>query len=244
MNLVKKQCLRYLLGIFCMAAISLSGADCLLVESSKLSTINEHLTENVLIVLDIDNTLVESVEELGSDQWTWERIKQLKSLGASGDEALEQTMREWREIHLTIPVKTPEDNAAALIRELQEKGYPIIALTTRGPEDATVTLRELRIVGIDLNHTSIAKHDLEIELKKPALYKNGILFISLFNKKGVALKTFLQKLNYQPQKIIFVDDKLSHIQDVAEACTVLDINYIGIRYGACDQRVKSFKLTN
>lgn len=231
---------RCALYVFLSISAFLSAADQLIFETSTLSAIKEHLSDSTLIVFDIDNTLLEPVQALGSDQWAWGRLKELKAKGLSESEAFQQTMKEWREVHAITKVRSPESMTPELIQELQNKGYPLIALTTRAPEDADVTIRELLELGINLTRSSLLNQSLDLPLNKHAQFKEGILFISLDNKKGIALKEFLNKIGYHPQKVIFIDDKLSHIQDVQEACVSLDIGCVGIRYSATDQRVKAY----
>lgn len=239
-NRMKANFFRCAFYVLLSVSSTLVAAEHLIVETNTFSDVKKYLEDDVLIILDIDNTLIEPTQGLGSDQWAWSRVKALSAKGVPEPEAFAQTMEEWREIHARTGVRSLESMTPEIIQDLQAKGYPMMALTTRAPEDAAITSRELHEVGIDLARTSVLDHSLELSLKRKAQFKEGILFISLDNKKGVALKEFLNKIGYHPKKLIFVDDKLSHIKDVEAACDSLDINYVGIRYAAADEHVKAF----
>jgi hypothetical protein len=203
-----------------------------------MSDLIQYITPNTLIILDIDNTILEPAQSLGSDQWAWDRLKKLKS-ELSEKEAMNKTSDEWYEVHSITKVKTVEDSTADLIKYLQSHMHALIALTTRRPMYAEITLRELHDLDIDFSQTSLPIRNCDFH-GKDILYKEGIAFISLENRKGEVLKEILKNKEDHPQTIIFVDDKLTHVKDVADACAQLDINYIGLRYGAADTSVASF----
>lgn len=235
MNIIFK----YLICVFLSVNTFVFCASSLIIESNKMSDFMQYLSNNTLIVLDIDNTLIEPVQSLGSDQWAWNRVKKLNVNGLSEQEALKKTSGEWCQVHAITKVRTLEDNTSVLIENLQNQNYSFIALTTRHPKYAEVTFRELNDVGIDFANTSMKIKNCELP-EKNIKVKEGIIFISLENRKGDVLKEFLQKNEYYPKKIIFVDDKLEHVKDVAEACMQLDIDFVGIRYGGADAHVASF----
>jgi len=209
----------------------------LILETETLADIHGYLEEKTLVIFDIDNTLIAPIGILGSDQWAWARVKELKAKGLSEKEAFHQTMEEWRQLHANMKMQTLEKDTAALVQNLQALNYPLIALTTRTPEDASLTRRELVQVGIDLKRTAIADGPLELALQEKAAFIDGILFISLENAKGDALKEFLHQTAYLPAKIIFIDDKLSHIKSVEKACFSLGLDFVGLRYGAADNQL-------
>ncbi len=212
----------------------------LVIETNRLSQIKEHLEEEVLIVFDIDNTLIEPMQKLGSDQWAWNRVRELNAMGIDESNAFMQTMDEWRQIHRITKMQTLEKDTPDIIKELQSQGYLIIGLTTREPQDADLTIRELKEVGIDLASTAISDENRDIQLKKMARFTQGILFTTLENKKSIALKEFLNQVQYRPKKLLFVDDKLSHVKDLEEFCEREKIDYIGVRYGVSDSHVAAF----
>jgi FMN phosphatase YigB (HAD superfamily) len=127
----------------------------------------------------------------------------------------------------------------SLINKIQEKNIPVIALTLidTGIQETKEDIEHDRIndllkLGINfskafninlLNLTNINNPD-----SKP-VFKNGILFADKA-PKGETLKLFLEKLNLNPKKIIFIDDSIEYINSVAKTSQELNINFIGIHY--------------
>lgn len=216
----------------------------LILETETLASIKPYLggSEAVLIILDLDNTLIEPAQSLGSDQWAWARVGELQTQGVPREEALSQVGKEWLKVHQVTKMRCPESTTPELIRELQAQGYPILALTARGTIYESLTLRELDQVGIDFSVTAISGDRFELCFESKALYADGILFATLFNKKGDVLKEFFRTTGFVPKRIIFVDDKMTYIKDLEVLCNTLGIDYCGFRYGATDMRVKNFDL--
>lgn len=234
MNILSK----YLICILCSFNAFVFSSSSLVVESNHISDMIQYLSPGTLIILDIDNTVLAPAQSLGSDQWAWDRVKQLKSK-LTDQEAKEKTSNEWFQVHSITKVKTIEESTADLIKSLQSKMYTLFALTTRSPAYAEITLRELDDVGINFSVTSLLIKNCDF-IGKNILFKEGIVFTSLENRKGDVLQEILKNNSYCPQKIIFVDDKLSHVKDVADACMQLGIDFVGLRYGAADADVASF----
>jgi Protein of unknown function (DUF2608). len=80
---------------------------------------------------------------------------------------------------------------------------------------------------------------ITIQLVKPALLTDGIIFCN-DNNKGQTLLKILENCNCKPQTIVFVDDKLGHLLDVEKECLLNKIQFIGIRYGRLDYITSQF----
>jgi hypothetical protein len=61
------------------------------------------------------------------------------------------------------------------------------------------------------------------------LYKQGILFC-LQPNKGKVLITFLERINWEPLKVVFIDDKIDNLQSVQEELKVKNIEFVGLHY--------------
>ncbi|MBA3238763.1 MAG: DUF2608 domain-containing protein [Parachlamydiaceae bacterium] len=59
----------------------------------------------------------------------------------------------------------------------------------------------------------------------------------LLDQIGIHL---LKQINHFPQKVLFVDDKLNHVQSLEGPLAELNIDYIGVRYSKADERVQEF----
>jgi len=142
-------------------------------EISSMAEIRAELTPQTLLVFDIDNTLIEPVGNIGSDQWYYYLVKAIarddKSLSADGAET--KAGEIWTKTLATVKVKPVEALTPALIREQQKRGLKIMALTARGVEDAEATFKQLKEIGVDLTATSVRKEDLATDQK--GLYSHG-----------------------------------------------------------------------
>jgi hypothetical protein len=82
---------------------------------------------------------------------------------------------------------------------------------------------------VNLNR-DIKLDNLKTEHGIPMLKKGIILTAEL--DKGIVLKDILQKSNYYPKKIIFIDDKIQNLYSVQNVCNMLKIPFQGFHYTA------------
>lgn len=209
-------------------------------ESSSFSDILKYVENETLVVCDIDNTLIESTRQLGSNQWGEYLIHQLRSSGKSTLEALAIEGKIWRKASPSITMQLVDPETARVIDDLQSRQIHVIGLTARHGNGSAITEEQLQSVRIDLTKNEIVKEKIQIPFRIPAIYENGILYCSTSNTKSAVLTAFLAKTEYQPKRIVFIDDKLSHVQDLEETFKESPIEYIGIRFSGADARVKAF----
>lgn len=210
-----------------------------IIEVTKMEETFPHIDGNTLIVLDIDNTLIHPAQMLGSDEWFRYRVGFYKNKGLEFDPALEKALAEWMSVQCITQMELAEENLDKIVADWQNKGYDVIGLTTRGLGMATRTIAQLDSVNIDLERTALKSNDFLFDNGRSCLYRKGILFTANTHK-GRALETLINHLDYQPKKVVFINDKRSHLVPVQTICQNLGIDYVGCRYGALDQRVASF----
>lgn len=228
--------------IICFAIVIVSFAFYLsasILETKSIESVRMHLTPTTLIIFDIDNTLIEPVQELGSDQWFCHRIMEYKNLGLPGGEAIEKALSEWTAIQSITKVKPVEKITPALIAQMQQEGYAVMGLTSRGLGLATRTVEQLKSVGIELLQTSPTKEEVYLTNHHGILYRAGILFTS-GTHKGNALVKLFHSIDYNPERVVFIDDKETHLKDVYQALDAYHIPFLGLRYGFLDEKVASF----
>ena len=218
----------------CFQALSIQ-----IVEHNRISQVTTYLEpgKKVLVIFDIDNTIVKTCGALGSDQWFEHTLTMYKKQGLSDAEALKITVQLYSHVQNHVKLKPVERGTIAFIESLQKQNIPVIALTTRSIVKRT--LEQLAPI-VDFSRTAVSDGILDLTLQHPAFYKKGIIF-SGDNKKGVVLSAFLDRTGYQPDKIIYVDDKEKHILSVGQAVEERHIQFVGIRYSRLDQKVKNFK---
>src|SRR5204863_9626140 len=110
-------------------------------------------------------------------------------------------------------LKPTENIVPFLLSQLIINKIPTMALTTRSLFVAERTLKQLENILIYFLIPGISQDDLVLIMPHPCFYKNSILF-SGNNDKGSALIHFFEIMNYYPEKIIFIDDKMKYILSV------------------------------
>lgn len=197
---------------------------------------------HTLVLFDIDNTLIETDNEIASPEWFSYMLNKYKEQGLSQSEAVERILPEHLAAHKTTGVRAIEQDTLNLINKLHKEGIYPIALTARSYID--ITRRQLKTARIDLKQLGRLDNICYVfnEFEKPAYYTPGILFAN-GNDKGAVLEAFLNKLKYRPRKIVFVDDQRKHVVSVEKMAQRLGIkrnNFIGVRYGKLDSKVEAF----
>lgn len=207
----------------------------------------------VLLVFDVDNTLLKSSASLGSDQWYGWQDELLKRaatgspspyLVACDGQGLLAVQGILFEIGSMVPAdpRTPD-----VIRRLQGQGFKVMALTSRGTDLRDATLRELRRNGYDLGAAAPgaarpATFTFRAE-DRPVSYSDG-LFLSAGQDKGRMLASFLAQLGPEQgtKGLIFVDDSPGKVSQVEEAFKASKLEVVGFRYGREDSVVSDFRM--
>lgn len=202
----------------------------------------------VLIVYDIDNTVLAMDHNFGSDQWfNWQK----EELAAQSSLSVAKNFQELISIqyqifsiskmHLTETVLSP------LISNLQSSNFRVMALTSRGPGIRNVTERELASVKIDFTTTapghSIPNSFIPQGQQRLASYQNGIFMTSGMHK-GEMLELIVNRFNKNYKHIIFIDDHKKHTDRVFESFNNSKSKISTFRYAREDKRVLDFKNSN
>jgi hypothetical protein len=174
--------------------------------------------EGILIVFDIDNTLLTMPQFLGSDHWyTWQREQQ-----RSGSEYALDCLLDTQGLLFNVsPMQLTQADAADIIARLQTKGISIMALTARDPDFRYPTERELARQGIDLSKTAprinqaagqgiFARHG-----GRNISYLDGVMMVSGLHK-GDQLAWLREHMTRSYSHVIFVDDNARNTQAMRE----------------------------
>lgn len=150
-------------------------------------------------------------------------------------------------VTFTLPLlmtqgKLIESKSPSSIKKLQEIGVKTIGLTAAmGGEIDKVSIEkrrveELKRVGIDFSNSfelpeTIFSNFKKVIFGKPPVFKNGILFTNE-NDKGQVLVKFLKTIDWKPKQIVFIDDRLDHLQTVEKALSQYEsaIEYMGLHF--------------
>lgn len=212
-----------------------------IIEAPHFQDITSHIDANTLILLDIDDTLIVSKQMLGSDPWFEHRWKSYRDEGLSLSDALEKSVAEWVIMcHLT-QTEIVEPGTETLIQKLQREGNLVMGLTSRDFSLATRTRTQLREHHIDLSHSAPCPKDHYTCIDgHGVLYRHGILYTS-GRCKGEALFKICEQMGFTPKRILFINDKLSHLQDIEKSAQEKGVEFIGLRYGYTDPRKAAFR---
>lgn len=213
-----------------------------IIESSDIRDVLKYVhqkNKKTLIVFDIDNTLACTKRVLGSDQWFSYLFSKKLNEGMAVQDALDEVLPIYYAVHCAMPLVPVDPAAPALIKQLQEEHQPVMALTTRSVPLVTRTIEQLAGLFIDFSRNALYPHAIAFETKLPSCYKNGIIFSS-DNNKGMLLLQFLTDAGLAFDQIVYVDDKLKHVNAVDTELKRAGISCIGIRYGYQDEHVAHF----
>ncbi|MEX1013517.1 MAG: DUF2608 domain-containing protein [Waddliaceae bacterium] len=228
-----------------LLVFSLQTVSGVIVESGRFSDLLDYLKEDTWVILDIDNTLIEPIQTLGSDQWFRYRIKWYKEQGYDDHNSLLKALDEWQAVQFITKVKLVENETPQVIRSLQDEGRSVMGLTSRGLALATRTVEQLASVNIDLSRATFSDRDLLFFNPRGILYRKGVLFCA-GTHKGEAFHKMLDLSQVKPNSVLFIDDRPSDLKSVEEVCEREGIEFIGLRYGFVDQKVEDFdyRVTN
>lgn len=189
----------------------------------------------VIVVFDIDNTLLTTPQDLGGDAW----FNRQKANGADFDALIADNT-----LLLEATRMTPtQPDAATLVGQLQTHHVAVYALsarslTLRGPTEAA-----LKAAGIDLSNApecgpplctrrgtlgdrQIAAAERRLGMKAPAApwrdvsVSDGVMLVA-GQDKGVMLHLLLSSLGRRYDDVVFVDDTLQNVSDVQKAAPTL-----------------------
>jgi len=203
-----------------------------IVDQAIQAKVPQYGADQVLVVLDIDNTILTSDTDLGSDIWyQWQTDKlDLKPLP---DQKLDRDCLFNEAICLLYELGTMSLTDSLLpgyVKSWQNAGLTVFALTSRSPRCRASTERDLEQNDINLSVSPLRTVDgLEIHFDKPAdsnlSYHEGV-FMTQGANKGTMLADILQRSGRTFKAIIFVDDtwkNIANIQGNAANCGAGDI---------------------
>ncbi len=193
--------------------------------------------DEILLVFDIDNTLLSSSTDLGSDVWYQWQAGQFKELMPTPEQKVDCFYQDAIGLLYALgPMQVTEANVPTLINQWQQRGYTLMALTSRSPKTRGATERELARAGIDLSKTALApqgsptptyryiatgkgKSKTAVDKtvnRREISYMKGIMMTSGMHK-GSMLDHILEKTDRHFDAIVFVDDTYTNIERVQES---------------------------
>ena len=215
------------------------------VTADTLKLIEKTGKENVLVVFDIDNTLLAMEQGLGADQWyDWQ--KRLSEEDQCNPRNVGERFAVQGALYFVSAMRATQEDTAAQVRVIQDEGVAVIALTSRGPDYQLQTFRELRRNNFSFSYSAIGPaggYDepfMPVEDGRLSLYEDGV-FLTAGQHKGQMLYALLEKTGTRlPGVIVMADDKQKNLDAVKETFSALNIPVHAWRYTGEDDNVREF----
>lgn len=195
---------------------------------------NINIYNNSLLVIDIDNTLIKTKTDLGSDQFFDWQMKEISNdgslrLASSKENLLKIMYKLWNYVQYELC----DENIPDLLKGIKDVyNIDIILLTSRNDICNETLIKVL----INLNiYKLLNNNQLNRVNYNGIIYKNGIIYCN-GKDKGLCLKLILNSIRISFSKIIFIDDKFKNLVDVKNVF----INTDCILYNGCNYIVDKF----
>ena len=225
--------------------------------------------ERVLLVVDIDNTILAMNHPLGSEQWfEWQRYL-LDHEPRSNDlvaDTFEGLLDAQGLLYNLGRMHPPQRDLPALVRRLQRIGVHTMVLTSRGPEYRVATERELMRNGYDFAPTALdapslpggeylpyALDDLETDglnerdlaafsmgTPKPVTYEDGI-YMTSGQPKGAMLIALLHHAEPEVDAVVYADDRIHHVAYMFAAMVSRGKQIKAFHYTREEPHIKQFQ---
>ncbi len=224
-----------------MILLNATHADAVIIKIKSIEEITAHIRPDTIVVLDLDNTVVEPHQTLGSDEWFGDSIQRNFDEGKPYREALLHTLDQWSQVQLHAPMKPVEPGTLHLIQNLQRAGNPVLGLTARYQILAERTIEQLRALDLDFLATPIVRENLNPGPDFGLLYHHGIIFVGDQLTKGQAFEKFIEHHQLKPSHVVFVDDRVEHAESMEQTLISKKIDHTVFRYGFNDHKRKIYR---
>ncbi|NDD57740.1 MAG: DUF2608 domain-containing protein [Chlamydiae bacterium] len=217
-----------------------SIASAKIIEIQSFKELPSYVNEKTLLLLDIDDTLLIPSHMLGCDEWFNHRIKFYVDQGMDAKLSLEKTLGEWEAIRHLSNMEIVEKGTESILQDLQKDGFTVMGLTTQGVGLSHCTINHLLQNQIELFSSAPFKEPFYFEQKnRGVLFRKGVLFTA-GTDKGICLFKLCDHFGYVPQKIVFINDKATHLQEIEAEAAKRGVEFIGLRYGYNDAKKQNF----
>lgn len=199
---------------------------------------------DILVVYDIDNTLMRFKTSFASDQWyNWQKEQLDKGcpVHCIADSVAGVLDYSYNATFLSRMLLV-EKEIPSLIKNLQKTKYGVAALTSRGPVNYPATIRELNRNGVDLDFRNAPRLPFSTKIHgRKVRYAQGIFFTSGLNK-GEMLTYLINRegLDKKYKAIFFLDDRLKHVQHM-DKWFKKKLDIFSYRLTTTDKIVKDFE---
>lgn len=239
--------------IYCFMSVFSFGVSCFTLsaeiqETNEISTIQDYVTNDSLVLFNVTGTLYEPATTLANNQWRIFFAERVKAI-ASDQKVADRFVNRIKNIIVNhIPKKPVEEVTPQLIAHLQNQEIPVLGITQKqmaasyADNFGFITSQHLMSIGVNLEDT-LAYLDLKPGSEDDShSLAYGLIFT---NKKpvGPAILAFVNRLQDRPAKVIMIDNTRNSLEDVETALLSTDVKFEGFRYGRADVVKTSFDPT-
>lgn len=208
----------------------------------SLSQVSNNHPPRTLFLFDIDDTIFDSSSMLGSKVWRRYIVEATKKI---------DTSENWHDIFSYAiaqkhPLNAVEEITSSFVKDLQNKGFVVCGFTSRErkfwydmPQEGVDVLTVKQLSSVDVNFNNGSVESLYPDLARDSEYFNGVFFANMETKGDYLLHLFKTSSLF-PKKVVFIDDKLSQVESVANALAELGIPHESYLYSATEKRGKMF----
>ncbi|MCB1213208.1 MAG: DUF2608 domain-containing protein [Chlamydiia bacterium] len=225
-------------------------------EIEELAPFEAHaveLTPHSLILFDVDHTLITL-----SDAILNPAAKHvLKKIIADLEFKNESGFAERKEVALSQLVlqaewKLVDQRSPILLNKLHKRSIPYLAITAFDggrcgeiPSGATWRFNHLKELGLNFSYTFPELQTGFFPQDPPGegvpIYDSGIIYTSR-HSKGVVLGNVLDWMNWKPNHVLMIDDRLDFLQAVESTLVERGIPFDGYHYRAVERNAPSVDL--
>lgn len=223
------------LAVFISLSVFCSSLYAQFIDTTDITRLLDFVQSETIVVLDLDNTVIQPKQLIGSDQWFRHQIEDFRKKGHSIQKAVSLTLPIYHEVMNRSEVSVVDNRTPQLIRDLQTANIPVMALTSRGAQLKDATARQLNSVAVNFNQGRFKDQQMHFDAQPNALFNQGIIFAD-GKHKGEKLSEYLNHSQWHPKRIVFVDDQVKNVHQVREYLIPQAYDVVGIRYGYLDDQ--------
>jgi hypothetical protein len=204
--------------------------------------------QDSLVVFDVDDVLITPKDKvLRQNSYIYETVENIL-----GESKSSEILELYSIIFSQRKSCFVDERFVPLIINLQNNGIKTIALTNCStekfyeiPSMKDWRIKELESFGYNFGYSWSGVQEIKFEnLPTPEegifpMFSSGILFTNDI-PKGNVLGAFLNHINFKPNHIIFIDDRLKYLESVADIAKNASILYTGIEYIAAEMQANDF----
>ncbi|MDR2075282.1 MAG: DUF2608 domain-containing protein [Holosporales bacterium] len=254
--------------VFAVACDHTEKVEQKIIREEKAIEIQKHVDnienkEELLVVFDCDDVLVIKEDPIGQA----ENMKDLVEILTKIEK--HTSKKDFSSLLCTILVKNKqmliEQEMSSVVKHIQDSGVKTIVLTQIAPGkyDDIASVEEFRIQMLHsfgyhferswpnsdvmefknlekTRATATTMNFMETSKNYPVFYM-GVLFCG-FSSKNEVLGEFINRIDFKPRTIVFIDDRQSYLDVVKQYCQENNIEFLGIHYtGNLKKNVKCSK---